>query len=85
MKRFFVAEPVTRRIAVGVNSWYHNFPASDPLDVQAGLVFEVRKKLIENKQFIRCCEIANIPATPRQARKWLRGNGLALRFRNEAK
>ena len=77
--------PVTRRTAVGANSWYHNFPASDPLDSHAGFVFKARKNLMENKQFVKSCELAGIPATPRQARKWLRGTGLALRFRNEAK
>jgi hypothetical protein len=85
MRRFFVAEPVAREIAVGANSWYRSYPASDPLDVHAGVVFKVRQKVMTDKIFIRSCELAGIPATPRQARKWLRGTGLALRFRNDAK
>jgi hypothetical protein len=75
---------------VGANSWYHNFPTSDPLDVEAGERFKQREGRMKDPVFLAACELAKGPfvkVTPsaRQARKWNNGQGVALRFRNEAK
>jgi hypothetical protein len=70
---------------VGLNSWYHGFPASDPLDVEAGLRFKSREFRMKDPVFLGACELFGIPATPRQARKWNNGQGIALRHRKEAK
>jgi hypothetical protein len=35
--------------------------------------------------FLAACTLAEIEATPRQARKWNNGQGVALRHKNEAK
>ncbi len=71
---------------MGVNSWYHNFPTSDPLDVEAGLRFKRREGRMKDPVFLGACALAEIEATPRQARKWNNWAGIAYkRFRNEAK
>jgi hypothetical protein len=77
-------------VTVGLNSWYHGFPASDPLDVEAGERFKQREGRMKDPVFLGACELAkkaNQPSlvTPRQARKWNNGQGVALRFKNEAK
>lgn len=72
-------------VNVGVNSWYHKFPASDPLDLEAGKRYEKRQGRLLDPVFRGACELANIEATPRQARKWNNRQGLALRFINQAK
>jgi hypothetical protein len=78
---------VTKRevVTVGLNSWYHGFPASDPLDVEAGERFKQRQGRLLDPVFKGACELANVEATPRQARKWNNGAGIALRHQNEAK
>jgi hypothetical protein len=70
---------------VGLNSWYRAFPPSEPLDVEAGLRFTKRENRLKDKLFISACELAGIPATPRQARKWNNGTGKAFGFRNTAR
>ena len=75
---------------MGLNSWYHGFPASDPLDVEAGLRFKQRESRMKDPVFLGAVELAKGPfikveATPRQARKWNNGRGIALRYKNEAK
>jgi hypothetical protein len=66
-------------------NWWTNFPTSDPLDVEAGLRFKQREGRLQDPVFLGACQLASIEATPRQARKWNNGQGVALRFRNEAK
>jgi hypothetical protein len=71
-------------------NWWSNFPTSPPLDVEAGLRYLQREGRMKDPVFVGACELAkkaNQPslATPRQARKWNNGQGLALRHRNEAK
>ena len=73
-----------RDAAVGTN-WWMSFPTSPPLDVEAGVRFKKRENIIKTPLFIGACELAEIPATPRQARKWNNGQGLALRFKNQAR
>jgi hypothetical protein len=75
----------TKELNVGANSWYHNFPPSDPLDVAPRLRFQQREGRLKDPVFLGACQLAKIEATPRQARKWNNGQGVALRFRNEAK
>ena len=70
---------------MGANSWWANFPTSPPLDFEAGVRFKKRKNRIQDPLFEGACVLAGIDPTPRQARKWNNGQGLALRFKNEAK
>ncbi len=70
---------------MGLNSWYHSFPTSDPLDIEAGLRFGQREGRMLDPVFLGACQLAEIKATPRQARKWNNGQGVALRHKNEAK
>ena len=75
---------------MGLNSWYHGFPTSDPLDVEAGLRYRQREGRMKDPVFLAACELAKGPfvkvkPTPRQARKWNNGRGIALRYKNEAK
>ena len=65
--------------------WWESFPTSDPLDVEAGERFTKRKNRIKDPLFLGACTLAEIEPTPRQARKWNNGQGLALRFKNQAK
>ena len=65
--------------------WWKAFPASPPLDVVAGERYKKREGRLHDVVFLSSCELAGIPATPRQARKWNNDKGLAVRFRNEAK
>jgi hypothetical protein len=81
-----VAVPVSaRRVDVGVNSWWRAFPASDPLDTIAAERATKREHRMKNPLFLACCELAGIPATSRQARKFNQRKGLATRYYNEAK
>ena len=66
-------------------SWWANFPTSPPLDVVAELLFRQRESRMKDPVFLGACTLAEIEATPRQARKWNNGKGVALRHRNEAK
>ena len=66
-------------------SWWANFPTSPPLDVQAGVRYKKREGRMQDPVFQGACTLAEIEATPRQARKWNNSQGLALRFRNKAK
>lgn len=76
---------MTKELNVGVNSWWKAFPTSPPLDVEAGVRFKKRENRVGDPLFIGSCTLAEIKPTPRQARKWNNGRGLALRFRNQAK
>jgi hypothetical protein len=79
-----VVNPVTRR-SVAVSNWWKAFKPSPPLDFEAGERFKKREGRLLDVVFIGACELAGIPTTSRQARKWNNGAGLALRFRNKAK
>jgi hypothetical protein len=72
-------------VIVGINSWYHSFPTSDPLDIEAGERYKKREGRMKDPVFLAACTLAEIEATPRQARKWNNGQGVALRHKNEAK
>ncbi len=74
-----------RGAVVGLNSWYHGFPTSPPLDVEAGERFKQREGRMLDPVFLGACELYGIKPTPRQARKWNNGQGVALRHKNEAK
>lgn len=72
------------------NSWWAAFPGSPPLDVGAGVRYKQRESRLKDPLFLAACELAkkaNQPSlvTPRQARKWNNGQGVALGFKNEAK
>jgi hypothetical protein len=67
------------------SAWWKAFSTSPPLDVEAGLRFKKREGRLLDVVFIGACELAGIPTTSRQARKWNNNKGLALRFRNKAK
>jgi hypothetical protein len=69
--------------AKGYN-WWSTFPTSPPLDVEAGLRLKQREGRMRDPVFLGACSLADIDATPRQARKWNNGRGVALRERNEA-
>jgi len=66
-------------------SWWASFPTSPPLDFEAGVRFEKRKNRIKDPLFLGACTLAEIEPTARQARKWNNGQGLALRFKNQAR
>jgi hypothetical protein len=75
----------TKELNMGAANWWASFPTSPPLDVEAGERFKQREGRILDAVFRASCEMAGIPPTPRQARKWNNGQGVALRHRNEAK
>ena len=77
--------PAERKGVTVGSHWYSVFPPSPPLDVEAGQRFKQREGRLLDVVFIGACELADIPPTSRQARKWNNGGGLALRFRNKAK
>jgi hypothetical protein len=79
-----VAAAKTKELNVSAN-WWTSFPTSPPLDVEAGLRYKTREHRMKDPVFLGACALAEIEATPRQARKWANGQGVALRFRNEAK
>jgi hypothetical protein len=66
------------------NSWCKAFPTSDPLDFEAGERFKKRVGRLTDPHFVAACSLAGIDPSPRQARKWNNGKGLARRFRNKA-
>ena len=81
---------MAKELNVSASSWWANFPTSPPLDVEAGLRYKQREGRMKDPVFLRAVELAKGPfikveATPRQARKWNNGKGIALRYRNEAK
>jgi hypothetical protein len=71
-------------VTVG-SHWYDVFKSSPPLDVEAGERYKQREGRLLDVVFKGACELAGIPPTSRQARKWNNNQGLALRFRNKAK
>lgn len=73
-----------KEIAVGV-SWWVSFPSSEPLDVEAGKRFKKRVGTLKSHLFNASCILAGIEPTPRQARKWNNGQGLAMRYSAQAK
>jgi hypothetical protein len=73
-----------KELSVSV-SWWKAFPTSPPLDIEAGERFRKRKGRMNDVVFIGACTLAGIEPTPRQARKWNNGKGLAIRYRNTAK
>jgi hypothetical protein len=66
-------------------NWWKAFKTSPPLDVEAGVRYLGREGRLLDVVFKGACELAGIPPTSRQARKWNNNQGLALRFRNKAK
>lgn len=66
-------------------SWWESLPTSPPLDTEAEPRFRKREGRMKDVLFGASCELAGIPATPRQARKWNNGKGLALRFKSQAR
>jgi hypothetical protein len=79
-----VAAAKTKELNVSV-SWWQSFPTSPPLDVEAGLRHKQREGRMQDPVFLGACTLAEIEPTPRQARKWNNGQGVALRFKNKAK
>jgi hypothetical protein len=75
---------MTKELNVSAN-WWASFPTSPPLDVEGGVRYLMRQGRLLDPVFKGACELANVEATPRQARKWNNGAGIALRHRNEAK
>ena len=66
-------------------SWWSKFPKSQPLDTEAKPRLQKRESRLKDVVFLGACELAGIQATPRQARKWNNGKGLALKFKNQAR
>jgi hypothetical protein len=66
-------------------NWWSGLPTSPPLDVEGGVRYLMRQGRLLDVVFKGACELAGIPPTSRQARKWNNNQGLALRFRNKAK
>jgi hypothetical protein len=69
---------------VGVK-WWQLWVSSPPLDQEAEERFKKREGRLNDVVFRGACDLAGIKPTPRQARKWNNGKGLALRFQNKAK
>ena len=55
-----------------------------PLDTWSIKIYPLRKATMESGIFQKACELAGIPVTRRQARKWLRGKGKACLYKQEA-
>lgn len=67
------------------NSWWSAFAPTPPLDQGAEERFKKREGRMNDVVFNGACTMAGIEPTPRQARKWNNGKGLAIRFINKAK
>jgi hypothetical protein len=65
-------------------SWWSNFPPSPPLDTYGTERAKKTEGRMNDTVFLGACELAGIPATKRQARKWNNHKGLAIRFKREA-
>ena len=66
-------------------NWWRRWKASKPLDVVAEKRFRSREGTLKNPGFLAACEAAGISPTPRQARKWNNGKGIAVLFRSDTR
>lgn len=80
-----VARTVTARSSPMGVSWWHSFPTSPPLDVEAERRYKRVESRLTDVVFLGACDLAGIEPTRRQARKWNNGKGLALRHKNQAR
>lgn len=68
-----------------MKQWIRIPKGSKPLDVVAGERHKKRDQRMIDPLFLAACEFSNTKPTPRQARKWNNGKGIAFLNRNQAR